>query len=204
MRAAEAARYLGMSISGVRKAAVEGRLKHTVSAAGQRIYEKEDLDAYLGRKSPRVEHRDRVEALYVRVSGSTGQETSIAAQEAILRETSSGDIHRVYRDTASGLNEKRKGLTKLLDDASEKKFTVVRVVWKDRLSRFGVSYLERLLNAYGVQLEILQEKPDKSLIEELMDDFMSILASFSGRFYQLRSTENKRKLLARAEERLCD
>jgi putative resolvase len=35
-----------------------------------------------------------------------------------------------------------------------------------------------------------------------MQDFMSLLASFSGRFYRLRSRDNQQKLLNRAGEAL--
>jgi putative resolvase len=35
-----------------------------------------------------------------------------------------------------------------------------------------------------------------------MDDFMALLASFSGRFYQLRSKRNQQRLLDAASERL--
>lgn len=201
MRVADAARYLGMSPSGVRAAARAGRLPHTVSASGQRIFDRAELDTYMGKKTP-GEPLERVEALYVRVSGSTGQEASLVNQEQTLRDTSRGVIYRVYKDTASGLRENRSGLTRLLDDAADKRFTVVRVVWKDRLARFGVSYIERYLNQLGISIEVVNEKASKSLTEELMDDFMALLASFSGRFYQLRSKDNQRRLLDVARERL--
>jgi predicted site-specific integrase-resolvase len=154
------------------------------------------------RKRTSTEPLKRVEALYVRVSGSTGQEASLVNQEQTLRDTSRGVIYRVYKDTASGLRENRSGLSRLLDDAAEKRFTVVRVVWKDRLARFGVSYIERYLNQLGVTIEVVNEKSSKSLTEELMDDFMALLASFSGRFYQLRSKDNQRRLLDVARDRL--
>jgi hypothetical protein len=35
-----------------------------------------------------------------------------------------------------------------------------------------------------------------------MDDFMAVLASFSGRFFELRSEHNQRRLLDSAGERL--
>jgi predicted site-specific integrase-resolvase len=42
------------------------------------------------------------------------------------------------------------------------------------------------------------------VVEELMDDFMALLASFSGRCYRLGSKQNQRRLLddtaARLEE----
>jgi hypothetical protein len=81
-------------------------------------------------------------------------------------------------------------------------FTVVRVVWRDRLARFGVAWIERYLSVCGVSVEALHDRGDMSLLEELMDDFMALLASFSGRFYQLRSKRNQQRLLDAASERL--
>jgi putative resolvase len=204
MRIGEAAEYLGMSVVGVRKAAEEGRLRCRRSASGQRLFDRADLDAYLGRPAPAIDPggRERVEALYCRVSGSTGQESSLANQEQMLRDTARGRVFRVYRDRGSGLRESRRGLDRLLDDAAAGRFTVVRVVWRDRLARFGVAWIERYLSVCGVSVEALRERGNRSLLEELMDDFMALLASFSGRFYQLRSKRNQQRLLDAASERL--
>ncbi|PQP19304.1 recombinase family protein [Rhodococcus opacus] len=90
----------------------------------------------------------------------------------------------------------------MLDDAAKGHFTVVRVVWRDRLTRFGVAWIERYLSAVGVKVEVLREHGETSLVEELMDDFMAALASFSGRFYRLRSKQNQRRLLDDAAARL--
>jgi len=147
---------------------------------------------------------ERVEALYCRVSGSTGQESSLDNQEQMLRDSASGKVFRVYKDRGSGLRENRRGLDRLLDDAAAGKFTVVRVVWRDRLARFGVGWIERYLSVCGVSVEALHERGDKSLLEELMDDFMALLASFSGRFYQLRSRQNQKRLLEAAAIRLSE
>jgi predicted site-specific integrase-resolvase len=140
--------------------------------------------------------------LYCRVSGSTGQEASLANQEKVLRESATGEVGRVYKDRGSGLRERRAGLDRMLDDAAKGRFTVVRVVWRDRLARFGVAWMERYLSQVGVTVEVLRDKGDKSLVEELMDDFMALLASFSGRFYQLRSKQNQHRLLDDAAARL--
>ena len=202
LRLRDAAEYLRMSKVGVRKASVEGRLPHSTTASGQRLYHIRDLDAYMGRTPEPAPEKPRVEAWYTRVSGSTGQESSLDTQEQELRSTSSGALHHVYRDKASGLNERRAGLTRLLKDAAEGRFTVVRVTHKDRLSRFGVSYLEQLLLMSNVKLEVVNERSSFSGHEELMQDFMSLLASFASRFYRLRSREHQQKLLNRAREAL--
>lgn len=204
MRIGEAADYLGMSVVGVRKAAVEGRLPFRWSGSGQRLFDRADLDVYLGRPARDDDDEPvRVEALYCRVSGSTGQESSLAKQEQMLRDTSRGNVFRVYRDRGSGLRESRGALNRMLDDAAAGRFTVVRVVWRDRLARFGVAWIERYLSVCGVSVEVLRERGDKSLVEELMDDFMALLASFSGRFYQLRSKQNQQRLLEAARDRLA-
>ncbi|MHA4854720.1 hypothetical protein L1080_035130 [Rhodococcus sp. MSC1_016] len=87
-----------MSVVGVRKAASEGRLPSRRTGSGQRVFDRTDLDAYLGRP-PALDKApvDRVEALYCRVSGSTGRESSLADQESMLRESASGVVYRVYK-----------------------------------------------------------------------------------------------------------
>ncbi|TQC38994.1 hypothetical protein EEB14_58955 [Rhodococcus sp. WS4] len=57
-----------------------------------------------------------------------------------------------------------------------------------------MAWIERYLSVVGVKVEVLREHGDKSLVGELMDDVMAVLASFSGRFYPLRSKRNPRRL----------
>jgi predicted site-specific integrase-resolvase len=79
--------------------------------------------------------RPRLEGLYVRVSGTTGQESALEAQEAGLRATAAGTAARVFRDRASGRREDRPGLEKMLSAAADGQVTVVRVTHEDRLAR---------------------------------------------------------------------
>lgn len=123
----------------------------------ERRFSIEALDALTGSEAS----ADRREALYVRVSGISGQESSLAAQEAELRASAPGMVVAVFRDRASGLRESRPGLDRLLKRAA----------------------------AGGM--------------EELLDDFMSLVAAFAGRMYGLRSCE-ARRLLAEADGRIGD
>ncbi len=43
-----------------------------------------------------------------------------------------------------------------------------------------------------VKLVALQEKEDKDLQEELVDDMMSLLASFSQKLYRIRGSQKKK------------
>lgn len=139
--------------------------------------------------------RLRLEGLYVRVSGSSGQESSLGAQEKELRATSTGQVVKVFRDRASGLREDRPGLIRLLAAVADGSITVVRVTHEDRLARFGVGWLKQLLAVYGVTLEVLHPKRNSDR-EELLEDFVSLVTTFAGRLYGMRSAQNRRRLLA--------
>ena len=104
-----------------------------VWVGSERRFRSEDLDAFAGAAVASA----RREALYVRVSGSTGQESSLTGQEQELRDTATGEVVAVCKGRASGLREHRPGLLRLLRAARDGGFTVVRVTHEDRLARFG-------------------------------------------------------------------
>lgn len=200
LRLSAAAKRLGVHPGTLRLWADCGKVPFLWVGADQpeRRFEEADLEAFLGRgPAP----RPRQEALYVRVSGATGRESSLQAQEQQLRATASGAVVAVYRDRASGLRERRPGLERLLAAAADGKFTVVRVTHADRLARFGGRWLEQLLARDGVGVEVLHPKGSAGGMEELLEDFMSLVAAFAGRLYGIRSREARRQLLAAAEER---
>lgn len=73
--------------------------------------------------------------------------------------------------------------------------TVVRVTHEDRLARFGVGWLKRLFAVYGVTVEVLHPKKLGGR-DELLEDFVSLVTTFAGRLYGMRSADNRRRLLA--------
>ncbi len=190
-RVSKAAEIIGVSASSLRRYTNEGRIASSRNPANQRVYSQVSIDEFLGRS-----HDERI-VFYVR--SSDGDQRKMAAQVALLTE-SFGEPLRVYRDKASGLNENRAGLLSLLNGAENGKFNKVIITQKDRLTRFGYSFLEKLLKAYGVTVVVLGETEPKSLHDELLQDFMSLIASFSGKFYRLRGYEQQGQLLQKAGE----
>jgi predicted site-specific integrase-resolvase len=73
--------------------------------------------------------------------------------------------------------------------------TVVRVTHEDRLARFGIGWLRQLFAVYGVEVEVLHPKKLGGR-DELLEDFVSLVTTFAGRLYGMRSAENRRRLLA--------
>ncbi|MEU4645762.1 IS607 family transposase [Micromonospora sp. NPDC023814] len=196
LRLGPAAEYIGVHPVTLRRWADEGRVAVTW-VGRERRFDSALLDVFVGRVEV---DRPRREALYVRVSGTAGQEPSLVAQEAELRATAVGEVMAVFKDRASGLRENRPGLTRLLKAAAAGEFTVVRVTHSDRLARFGIAWLTALLARDGVTVEVLHPKGSAGGVEELLDDFLSLVAMFAGRMYGIRSRDAKRRLLAAAGE----
>lgn len=92
----------------------------------------------------------------------------------------------LIRDTGLGLNTKKKGLAKRIKMAKEHEIKRIFVTNKDRLNRLGYEYLEELFSVLNEELIALQEKEGKDLQEELVNDMMSLLASFSGKLYAMQ------------------
>ncbi|MBD3226990.1 MAG: hypothetical protein GF329_02290 [Candidatus Lokiarchaeota archaeon] len=64
-------------------------------------------------------------------------------------------IIKSYSDVGSGLNDKRRGLLRLLHDAARGAFEEVDINYKDRLSRFGLQIIREYLSSWAVELEII-------------------------------------------------
>ena len=198
LRRAEAAERLHVSVSMFKLLVKQGGIRYEVTPGGQKVYDPHEIDRYMAERQGKPIPEGKL-VFYVR--DSEGNIVRMNTQVERLT-VAYGEPVRVYRDRASGLSERRRGFNRLLDDAENRLFDRVAVTARDRLSRFGAAYLERYLNYLGVTLVVLDGEREKGMMDELMDDFMSLLASFSGRFYKLRSVEHQRLLLRKAEQRL--
>jgi predicted site-specific integrase-resolvase len=168
-----------------------------VRSGGQCRFAVADLDTLVGVAA--AERLGRREALYLRISGRGDQRSSLAVQEAELRATARSPSVRVFQDVGSGLAERRRGLSRMLDAVARGEVEVVRVTHRDRLARFGTLYLERFFAQNNCQLEVLHAQAGTSQ-DELLTDFMALVASFAGRLYGLRSAATKRRLLECAQQ----
>ena len=142
----------------------------------------------------------RATACYIR--SSTGRQQELDSQLDKIK-TRHPEYIYIYSDKGSGLNENRKGLNKLIKDIKNNKIKTVIITNKDRLTRFGFSYINELFQAYNCQITILDDHESKEdLNQELMRDFMALIASFSGKFYRLRGYRQQQQLLKDAEKEL--
>lgn len=190
LKIGQAAQRLNVSSSTLRGYANRGEIPYSTTPKGQRVFDIDDLDKFLG-----IEIQE-VHAFYTR--SSKGSAMSHKNQKNQL-ESAFGNTDLIYKDNGSGLSESRRGLERLFRDAKKGKFNVVYVTHADRLTRFGFSYIEKLLQEYNVEIRVLYNDI-QTVEDELMSDLMNLIASFSGRYYRMRSKENQYKILDKAKE----
>ena len=68
----------------------------------------------------------------------------------------------------------------------------VIITYRDRLTRFGFGYLKRYFISYGVEIDVIFDDKKKSPEKEHVEDLLSIVTSFAGKLYGMRSHRKKR------------
>ncbi len=128
-------------------------------------------------------------AIYARVSSSE-KKGDLDRQLDRLRDFANSNGHIVskeIKEVASGMNDNRDKLNKILVDPS---YSIIIVENKDRLTRFGFNYINNLLSTQGREIIVMNEESDNKE-HELMKDLVSIITSFCCHLYGLRKGQNK-------------
>ena len=141
--------------------------------------------------------------IYARVS-SSGQKDDLNNQIEIIKNYMLNNgikVDGIYYDIASGMNENRKSFNELLEQIFKREIKNVYITFKDRLSRFGFNYFKSIFNYFGTNIIILdnQEETNKTYQQELTEDLISIIHSYSMKLYV-----NRKKKLKEIEKILND
>ena len=64
---------------------------------------------------------------------------------------------------------------------------------RDRLTRFGFDYLKNYFDSYGVKIITVRSRQTPSVQEEMVDDMIAIITSFSGKIHDMRSKKSKKR-----------
>jgi len=99
-------------------------------------------------------------------------------------------VSSIVTEIGSGLNDKRPKLEKILTNRS---ISIIVVEHRDRLSRFGFNYIEKLLNSNDRRIEVINEPLNEK--EDLIQDFVSIITSFTARLYGQRRSKRRTEFL---------
>ncbi|QXJ30785.1 IS607 family transposase [Saccharolobus shibatae] len=196
MRPREACQLLGISYSTLLRWIREGKIRAVMTEGGKYRIPYSEIKKYLEKKE------ETRAVIYARVS-SADQKEDLERQINYLTNyaTAKGyKVVEVLKDVASGLNTQREGLLKLFKLVEGRSIDVVVITYKDRLTRFGFEYIEEFLSTMGVRIEVVFTEEPKDITQELMEDLISIITSFAGKIYGMRS--HKKTLLVQGVKKL--
>jgi len=187
----EAGKLLGVSTRTIQRWDKEGLIKVIRTPKGRRRIPKSEVLRLL-----REKFNDRRAVIYARVSfRKQDNDGNLKRQkERLIRfaEENNYEVVKVFQDVASGINDKRKNFWKMLNYVKENGIPYVIVEFPDRLTRFGLKFVEKLLEEYGARVVIVEEKMSKDKMEELVEDLITIITSFTARIYGARSQKFKK------------
>jgi putative resolvase len=161
----------------------DGRLKAHRTPTNRRYYTHDQYLEFIGQKAGASKQR----IVYYRVS-SAGQKGDLESQRQALEQfcIAGGKAVDVWlKDIGSGLNYNRKNFNALLELVERGEVAEIVIAHKDRLVRFGYDWFERFCAAHGTTITVMNID-SLSPEEEVTQDLLSIINSFSSRLYGLR------------------
>ena len=104
-------------------------------------------------------------------------------------------VERVVKEVASGMNDSRPKLARLLRDKPPR----LVVEHKDHLTQFGFGYFELLLPMLDCELVVINRDAEEQ--DDLLKDLVAVITSFCCQLYGLRRGQRKAQEVKRL---LCD
>ena len=176
----------------------QGKLVPIRTQGNHRRYKIEDIEQLLNVPSEENVSDDKVNvAVYCRVSSQDQKTKGDLERQSgrVLEYCVKQGYHVVesFSEVGSGMHDRRPKLRKLFKLVESGKIQKVVVEHKDRLCRFMYHFLVEYFESHNVEIEHIEEVLSKSYENELVEDILSLMSSFSSKIYGLRSAENRRK-----------
>ena len=198
-RIRDLSRFFGVTDVTLRTWEKEGRIKFLRTEGKSRYLTKDLLIEELNKRGLFIDDRpmDKKDVLYARVSSHEEKQKGDLDRQIMFLLTNISDLQQpvVLSEVGSGLNDKRKKFQTLIKMIMNDEVSRIFVTYKDRLTRFGFNMLEEICKLKDVQIVVVnQDKEKQSVEDELVSDIMSLIASFSGKLYDMRSKQKKKKV----------
>lgn len=162
-----------------------GKLHPIRTPGGKRRYLQEDIEKLSGIPISSTEGKVFI---YCRVSTKKQQDAgNLQRQKERLIGYCYDQGYKVidvFQEVASGINENRKELGKMMSRLNEAEKIIIE--YPDRLARFGYKYLENHCRQSGVAIHAIENTESKTPDQEMVEDLIAIITSFSARLYGAR------------------
>lgn len=178
----EFAKKIGVSANTLRRWDAKGKLIAKRTLSNHRYYDESDLRQLYG-----ITEEDRKTVVYCRVS-STGQKDDLKSQLVAMEKfcLSSGiPIDEWIQEIGGGMNFKRRKFLSMMSRIQNGEISKLLIAHKDRLCRFGFDYFNVMAKENGCEIIIVNHE-SLSPQQEMVEDLMAIIHTFSCRLYGLR------------------
>jgi len=192
-RIAEFAKIIGKAPSTVRRWDAEGILKAKRGLSNQRFYEESDINLALGSKIKAPIYV----VVYCRVSSkwqADDLKTQVKAMQAFCLNQGLA-VDQWIEEIGGGMNFQRKHFNEIMQRIERREINTLVIAHKDRLTRFGFEYFERFATLHGCKLLVANQEM-LSPQQEMVEDLMTIVHTFSCRLYGLRNYKKQIKKLS--------
>lgn len=192
------AEILGVHIDTLREWDRDGKLVSVKTPGNHRRYKTSDIHAFMGLANEDEKDTSIVRvATYSRVSShEQKQKGDLERQNGRVLAYCVKKTYKVvksYEEVGSGMSDTRPKLRNLFDLIKNKEIDRVIVEHKDRLTRFNFQFLEDFFASHDVKIEWMEDVLGKSYEQELVEDMLTLMSSFSNKIYGKRSAENRKK-----------
>ena len=185
----EFAKRIGRAPSTVRRWEREGILTAKRLPSGQRYFDESDVRAMLGGAPER-----RLTVVYCRVS-SAGQREDLQSQVAAMEQycrAAAIAVDEWIQEVGGGMNFKRKRFLSMIERIQRGEIERVLIAHKDRLVRFGFDLLDHLSREHGCEIIVVNQE-SLSPEQEMVEDLLAIVHTFSCRLYGMRKYKKQIK-----------
>ncbi len=187
MKSKEVLKILKISRVTLWKYVKSGKIRVKQESNGYYIYNDSDVYSLAGIED------GRLNVVYARVSTQKQkQDLQNQIENCISFINAKGiSVDSIYSDIKSGMSLDRKGFMELLNAVMAFKIKAVYISYKDRLARLSYELVEKLFSDYGTKIVIINQCESISLEQELFEDIMQTIHSFSMKMYSKRRIAKK-------------
>jgi excisionase family DNA binding protein len=199
----EVAKELNVALVTIRRWEAKGYVNVIHTPGGHRRIEESEFYRLLGVKGKDKPSSDKRAFIYCRVSTKKQCDSgNLDRQEERLiayAYRNNYEIVKIYKETASGINENRNELQKMLTAIKNREADYVLIEYKDRLARFGYKYLQKYIEDFNAKIIVIDNK-EVDYNKELVDDLIAIVTSFSARIYGTRGGKKLASIVKELEK----
>ncbi|WP_187923143.1 IS607 family transposase [Helicobacter pylori] len=179
MKSKEVLKILKISRVTLWKYVKSGKIRVKQEPNGYYIYNDSDVYSLAGIED------GRLNVVYARVSTQKQkQDLQNQIENCISFINAKGiSVDSIYSDIKSGMSLDRKGFMELLNAVMAFKIKAVYISYKDRLAKLSYELVEKLFSDYGTKIVIINQCESISLEQELFEDIMQTIHSFSMKMY---------------------